>query len=249
MLCERCQKWNATVFLTTCISSCGDDSREMSTTSRNLCAECFEIDQPESFANMQAQLEAGCRHCGTKCGGATFCRRCSTELGRIMELKGLTFEGEPTAETMKIMQEVEEHMAEWVLNREPDDSDEPEEMGGAFLPREAAFQNLAAADSRFTVEAYRFVAEAVSSAVDKVSTSARVHVSGGDVCEAFRALAILRYGKEALPTLHGWGIHSTDDIGAVVFRMIEAGIFGARPEDSLEDFHALYEFGSAFPGG
>jgi uncharacterized repeat protein (TIGR04138 family) len=60
-------------------------------------------------------------------------------------------------------------------------------------------------------------------------------------------LASLRYRQEALPTLQGWGIHSTDDIGAVVFLMIEARIFGARPEDSPEDFHALYEFGSAFP--
>jgi uncharacterized repeat protein (TIGR04138 family) len=72
-------------------------------------------------------------------------------------------------------------------------------------------------------------------------------VSGDDVCDAFRMLAILHYRKAALPTLQSWGIHSTDDIGALVFRMIEAGILGSRAEDKPEDFHALYDFASAFP--
>ncbi len=87
----------------------------------------------------------------------------------------------------------------------------------------------------------------VSSAIKKASASPDHHVSGGDICHAFRMLAILRYRKEALPTLEGWGIHSTDDIGAAVFRMIEAGMLSARPEDKPEDFHALYDFASAFP--
>jgi uncharacterized repeat protein (TIGR04138 family) len=252
MLCERCQKRDATTFLTTCI--CGDDPRETSTTSRSLCAECCETDQPEAFANIEADKEAGCRYCGTKCGGATFCHRCLKELRRIKEVKGLTFEGEATREQreerVKIIQEIEEHMAEWVLKRGPADFEEPEDLEepeGPSSPRDDAFKNLAEADPRFTIEAYRFVADATSSAVERVSPDARVHVSARDVCEAFRTLARLRYGKEALPTLQAWGIHSTDDIGAVVFRMIEARIFGARPEDKLEDFHALYDFGSAFP--
>jgi uncharacterized repeat protein (TIGR04138 family) len=260
MLCERRQKRDATVFLTTSI--------EEVVTPRNLCPECFEIDQPETArmtaehesaggwsicqagpsAQMLAELEAGCRYCGKKCG-ATFCRRCLEEFQRVMELKGVDSNaGEWTAEQrtsmLKAMQEVEEHMKKWVAERGPDDSDDPE---GPSWSVDAIYGQLAASDSRFKVEAYRFVREAVLSAIEKASAGEAVHVSGGDVCEAFRALAILRYRKGALPTLQGWGIHSTDDIGAVVYRMIEARILGAQPEDKLEDFHALYDFAAAFP--
>jgi uncharacterized repeat protein (TIGR04138 family) len=47
--------------------------------------------------------------------------------------------------------------------------------------------------------------------------------------------------------LNGWGLRSTADIGAVVFRMVEFGFLGARSEDSPEDFKNLYDFSAAFP--
>jgi len=186
-----------------------------------------------------------------------------------MELKGINFSAgkrtkEQRAAMLKGLSEVEEHMKKWVSEREPDDADEadgPEgpfsradatwrlatSDGGSILGADAIYEHLAASDSRFKAEAYAFVHDAVLSAIEKAGAGERVHVSGGDVCEAFRMLAILRYREAALPTLRGWGIHSTDDVGAVVYRMIEGGILGAQPEDKPEDFHALYDFASAFP--
>lgn len=159
--------------------------------------------------------------------------------------------GRPTAEQcaamVKIIREIEGHMQQWVSERGPDDSDEPDAPKSPFLPRDVIFERLAAADPRFTIEAYRLVDEAVFSAIKKAGASLADHVSGGDVCNAFRMLAILHFRKAALPTLHSWGIRSTDDVGALVFRMIDAGFLGSRPEDKLEDFHALYDFTTAFP--
>jgi uncharacterized repeat protein (TIGR04138 family) len=214
-------------------------------TSRNLCAECFEIDQPEAFANMQAELKKGCRYCGKRCG-ATICRRCQMESRRIADLKGLTFEEEWTPERReemtRIMREIEDHMKKWVIEREPEDDEGPEAAAWTLLSEDGVYRKLAASDPRFTFEAYRFVREAVLSAIErKAGSGPDAHVSGRDVCDEFRMLAIHQYRTAALPTLQGWGIHSTDDIGAVVFRMIEARILGARPEDSPEDFHALYK--------
>ena len=43
-----------------------------------------------------------------------------------------------------------------------------------------------------------------------------------------------------------WGIHCCEDIGHMVFNLIEAGIFGKTEEDSLEDFKNVYDFKEAF---
>jgi len=43
-----------------------------------------------------------------------------------------------------------------------------------------------------------------------------------------------------------WGIHCCEDIGHMVFNLIEAGIFGKTEEDSLEDFKNVYDFEEAF---
>ena len=113
-------------------------------------------------------------------------------------------------------------------------------------PEEDAAQYLASIDPRFPSEAYRFVMRAVQVALSP-STSPGEHVSGREVAEAFRQLALAEFGTEALAKLAGWRITACDDVGTIVFRMVELGIFGARAEDKAEDFHAIYDFQTAFP--
>ena len=43
-----------------------------------------------------------------------------------------------------------------------------------------------------------------------------------------------------------WRVHSTQDIGNMVFNLIGAGIFGKTEEDSVEDFKSVYDFQEAF---
>ena len=113
-------------------------------------------------------------------------------------------------------------------------------------PEEGAAQYLASIDPRFPSEAYHFVTRAVRAAFPPY-TSPSGHVAGPDIAEAFRQLAIAEFGTGALATLAGWRITSSDDIGTIVFRMVEFGIFGARPEDKPKDFHGIYDFQTAFP--
>ena len=42
------------------------------------------------------------------------------------------------------------------------------------------------------------------------------------------------------------GIHSSEDIGNMVFNLIGAGIFGKTEEDSIEDFRNVYRFEEVF---
>lgn len=113
----------------------------------------------------------------------------------------------------------------------------------ALATEQATTQLLARLDSRFPPEAYQFVMRAVADA----ATSPGAHASGPDVAEAFRRLALTEFGANALARLAEWGITSCDDIGSIVFHMVEHGVLGARSEDKPEGFHGLYDFPAAFP--
>ncbi len=119
--------------------------------------------------------------------------------------------------------------------------------GATPLPDDAVFERLASSDQRFTADAFRFVTRAIIEAFAAPSAISGSHVSGREIAEAFRLCALREFGAAALSTLRSWGIGTTDDIGTIIFLMVEAGVVGVRPEDSPEDFHSVYEFASAFP--
>jgi uncharacterized repeat protein (TIGR04138 family) len=45
------------------------------------------------------------------------------------------------------------------------------------------------------------------------------------------------------------GLCCTEDVGNVVFVMVEAGVLGKRDSDSIDDFRDGYEFDEAFRPG
>ena len=49
-------------------------------------------------------------------------------------------------------------------------------------------------------------------------------------------LAAERYGLLGGKVLAYWGPERSEDLGEVTFHLVEAGVFGKRPEDSIEDF-------------
>lgn len=74
-------------------------------------------------------------------------------------------------------------------------------------------------------------------------------LTGRELCEGLRDLAIQRYGLLARTVLRKWGILRTDDFGAIVYALIDRGDLHAGPNDSIDDFRAVYEFDEAFPEG
>lgn len=124
-----------------------------------------------------------------------------------------------------------------------------------------------ARDPRYTIHAYSFVFEALehtkrlkqrgffggspqtsrppvrtrrSRAMDRSE-----HVTGAELCEGARDLALRLYGYLALTVLAQWGLHATSDIGNVVYNLIEAGDMEKTPEDSLSDFDDVFCFEQA----
>ncbi|HBB73971.1 MAG: Minf_1886 family protein [Planctomycetaceae bacterium] len=72
------------------------------------------------------------------------------------------------------------------------------------------------------------------------------HVSGQQLCEAVRLYGLQQYGYLAPTVLGSWGIRSTDDVGAIVFNMIDIGQMRKTRADKREDFQGVYDFAEAF---
>lgn len=99
-------------------------------------------------------------------------------------------------------------------------------------------------DPRYAYEAYPFVLGGVEAAVAALEEAR--HVSGGELCESLRELALGRFGPMAKDVLNFWGVRTTEDFGNIVFNLVEAGLLLKTEEDSLADFIDVYDFDAAF---
>lgn len=100
---------------------------------------------------------------------------------------------------------------------------------------------------RYAEPAYLFVLEALHRRLARLQSPR--HVSGAELADAVRELALMRFGPMARTVLEHWGIHSTADMGEIVFSLVERGILIKQPGDSREDFEGLYSFDEAFEKG
>jgi uncharacterized repeat protein (TIGR04138 family) len=53
----------------------------------------------------------------------------------------------------------------------------------------------------------------------------------------------------ARTVLEHWGIHATEDLGDIVFALVECGILIKQEDDRKEDFRAVFDFEEAFELG
>lgn len=72
------------------------------------------------------------------------------------------------------------------------------------------------------------------------------HVSGQQLCLGLREFAIERFGMLAPCVLRHWNIARTEDFGRIVYALIEVGRLTRSTEDSIDDFHAVFDFEEAF---
>jgi uncharacterized repeat protein (TIGR04138 family) len=96
-------------------------------------------------------------------------------------------------------------------------------------------------EPRYAREAYGFVVAALGAAVRALPRArradpARRHLSGGELVEGVIRLARTEFGDLAELVFREWGVTRSEDIGAIVFRLVDSGQLSARPEDRLEDF-------------
>ena len=66
------------------------------------------------------------------------------------------------------------------------------------------------------------------------------HVSGAQLCDGLRELAIARWGFLAKSVLNAWNIHETRDFGEMVFVLVDNDFLQKTEGDRREDFDGLF---------
>lgn len=110
--------------------------------------------------------------------------------------------------------------------------------------REEIWDQIRLREPRFHERGYLFVLAALE--FQQTRMPARKHITGAQLAEAVRDLALERYGVLARMVLAHWGIRSTEDIGDVVFAMVDSGLLVSQPTDSRDDFAGVFDFDTAF---
>jgi len=101
-------------------------------------------------------------------------------------------------------------------------------------------QDIADEHGSYAVEAYAFVAEGLRRSGELTGKEEREgeerHLTATELVAGVLHLAEERYGLLAGKVLAGWGVLSSDDVGAITYHLIDAGLLGAHPRDRREDF-------------
>lgn len=110
--------------------------------------------------------------------------------------------------------------------------------------RDGVMEQIRAHETRYEEGAYLFVLAALEAAQARLRV--RRHISGRELAYACRDLAIERYGLMARVVLERWGLTSSEDLGAVVFTLVELGFLASLPSDTREHFVGVFDFVETF---
>jgi uncharacterized repeat protein (TIGR04138 family) len=114
---------------------------------------------------------------------------------------------------------------------------------------QAALEKISQRDARFDREAYLFVREALNytqKQVSKANKNKVRHVTGVELLAGIRDYALHEYGPMAQYILQHWGVKSCEDVGAIVFNMVDANLLAKTENDTQADFKGVYNFEEAF---
>ena len=110
--------------------------------------------------------------------------------------------------------------------------------------RDGIMDRIRMRETRFHEHAYLFVLSALEFCQQRLPE--RRHITGAELSDACRELALERYGVMAKLVLDHWGIRSTGDIGDIVFTLVDLQLLISQPTDRRDDFVDIFDFETAF---
>lgn len=100
-------------------------------------------------------------------------------------------------------------------------------------------------DKRFDPHAYFFLKDALDFTLKRIAESnggmAR-HVTGPELLAGCRDFALEQFGPMASTLMSEWSIRKCQDVGDMVFNLIEEQVFGKQDSDKKEDFSEVFDF-------
>ncbi|MCA8954471.1 MAG: hypothetical protein KDC87_00265 [Planctomycetes bacterium] len=105
-------------------------------------------------------------------------------------------------------------------------------------------------DRRYARNGYYFVLDALDYTIEALGrdqhTGESRHVGGRELLLGLKELAATQFGPLATVCLERWGIRTTEDVGEIVFNLIDCGLLSRRPSDSRLDFADGFDFARNF---
>ena len=108
---------------------------------------------------------------------------------------------------------------------------------------------ILARDPRYARDAYAFIRESLDHTqkqFSKENRGALRHITGQELLEGIRQVALNQFGPMAVTVLEEWGIRNSRDFGEIVFNMVEIELLAKTENDNRDDFSHGYDFTDAF---
>lgn len=99
-------------------------------------------------------------------------------------------------------------------------------------------------DKRFDPHAYFFLKDALDFTLKRIeSTGGQArHVTGPELLAGYRDFALEQFGPMASTLMNEWSVRKCQDVGDMVFHLIEEQVFGKQDTDKKEDFSEVFDF-------
>ena len=110
--------------------------------------------------------------------------------------------------------------------------------------RDGIMDRIRLREPRFDERAYLFVLGSLEFCQQRLPE--RRHISGRELALACRDLALDRFGVMAGLVLEHWGVHTSSDIGDIVFTLVELELLMSQATDTRDEFAGVFDFGQAF---
>ncbi len=98
---------------------------------------------------------------------------------------------------------------------------------------------LSGRDTRYKLEAYGFILRGLNFYHTK--SGERRHFTGQELAKGFIEFAQKQFGPLTHSVLQNWGINKTDDLGNIVYNLIDIKLIRKQDSDSLEDFFGVFD--------
>lgn len=107
-----------------------------------------------------------------------------------------------------------------------------------------AIDRIRTDDPSYREEAYIFLLQSLDVTLERIGE--KRHVTGRELLEGVRELALRRYGPTSRMVFEHWGVRATEDFGRIVFQLVKEEVLAKTEKDTIEDFRGVFDFRRAF---
>ena len=106
-----------------------------------------------------------------------------------------------------------------------------------------SFEDIVAKDPRYNARAYALLMDVIH-----FLGEGGKHMSSADIMEEFKERALDQYGPLTYTVLTEWGLTRTEDLGEMMFNLVEGRRVRKDENDTPESFSGGYDFKEVFKG-